>query len=180
MYKDLKENQRQGLRDFIVEATAALGLTPSDAHVSKCLQLQNSLSTRFGVILLGPATSGKTSIAMSLHQALNRLDCKVRQQTPETEAVRRHVINPKACCLNDLYGRYEEATGEWHEGLLPDACRKAMSTFNSDDLISVDKSQCPGQHTWIVLDGPVDSQWVENLNTVLDDSKRWVSFCKYT
>lgn len=37
----------------------------------------------------------------------------------EYKAVKRHVINPKALTLAQLYGSYDAASHEWTDGALP-------------------------------------------------------------
>lgn len=59
------------LRISVREAFATLGLLPNEIQVEKCLQLYEQLVKRMGVVVLGPPSSGKTTIITVLKQVLN-------------------------------------------------------------------------------------------------------------
>ncbi len=48
---------------------------------------------------------------------------------------------------------------EWHDGILANIVREAC------------KDESSARH-WIILDGPVDTYWVESMNSVLDETKK--------
>ena len=60
--------------------------------------------------------------------------------------------------MNELFGTYNELTQQYEDGLVSKIIREFMMDARFFD------------YQWVVFDGPVDSQWGENLNTVLDDS----------
>ena len=68
-------------------------------------------------------------------------------------------INPKGLSIEELFGTFDKESHEWQEGLFTQQYRDYA---NSKD----DKKK------WILLDGPIDYMWVENLNSILDDNKK--------
>jgi len=67
-------------------------------------------------------------------------------------------LNPKVTSTNELYGVVLMATREWKDGLLS----KTMRSLG----------QIPDTNPkWIVLDGDLDANWIESMNSVMDDNK---------
>lgn len=67
-------------------------------------------------------------------------------------------LNPKAVTPQELFGQTDPLSGEWETGVFAATWAK----YNNRTL---------PYNTWITADGPVDTLWIESLNTVLDDNK---------
>ncbi|ESL11724.1 dynein heavy chain [Trypanosoma rangeli SC58] len=144
----IKEIDYADLHPAIVESVKELKLQLVDSQVQKILQLYEALKQRMGVVLVGPGGSGKSTLLRVLRRALQRLGVSVPM----------YVMNPKAMPRTQLLGHMDNDTREWFDGVLTEAAKKVVKEEND-------------VRSWIVCDGDVDPEWVESLNSVLDDNK---------
>jgi dynein heavy chain, axonemal len=136
----------------------AARLQPTEPFLNKTIQLYEMISVRHGLMTVGQPFSGKTAALRMLAAALSAL-AEAGVEGPLFKRVRMRTINPKAVTMGQLYGEADRATQEWKDGVLGSYFRSLAADRSTD-------------RKWLVLDGPVDAIWIENMNTVLDDNKK--------
>lgn len=130
-----------------VMCTKPFNLEFDEKQVRKMLQLKESLDQRMGCVVVGPSGCGKSTLWGVLKAAMIKTGSKVVT----------HVMNPKAMPRQQLLGEMDPDTREWTDGVLTAAARQVVR----EPL----ETRC-----WIVCDGDVDPEWIESLNSVLDDN----------
>ncbi|WWC91126.1 uncharacterized protein L201_006067 [Kwoniella dendrophila CBS 6074] len=140
------------LKAKISEVCKERQLVAGPVWIEKVVQLYQIQNISHGLMMVGPSGSGKTQAWQVLMSALERLDGV--EGTP-------YVIDPKAIDKEALYGTLDPTTREWNDGLFTHILRKIVDNVRGETT----------KRHWIIFDGDVDPEWVENLNSVLDDNK---------
>ncbi|XP_075448514.1 cytoplasmic dynein 2 heavy chain 1 isoform X2 [Ascaphus truei] len=125
---------------------ANLEIIPS--QIKKTLELYEQLRQRMGVVIVGPSGAGKSILWRMLRAALGKVGKVVKQYT----------MNPKAMPRQQLLGHIDMDTREWSDGVLTNSARQVV---REPQEIS----------SWIICDGDIDPEWIESLNSVLDDNR---------
>jgi dynein heavy chain len=138
-------------RDF-----TAKGLQKHPYLLAKTIELYDSKETRHCNMLVGNTLCGKSVVWNGLKDAKTSMarEDKAEGYVP----VIPYVINPKAITLSELYGAYDLATFEWQDGIL------------STQFKVLAESDRP-EEKWVMFDGPVDTLWIESMNSTMDDNK---------
>ncbi|KAG5504517.1 hypothetical protein JKF63_04969 [Porcisia hertigi] len=142
------------MHNALVAVTTQENLQLTAYFERKIFETYEMICVRHGMMLVGYSYGGKTKGLQSLATALG-----IMEQTNKSEhRARMIIINPKSVTMSQLYGKVE-LSGEWTDGILSNRFRQ-LAQDTSEDRV------------WLVLDGPVDAVWIENMNTVLDDNKK--------
>lgn len=130
------------------EVSSGLGYIANDRQIMKCVELLEQLKQRMGVVIVGPSGSGKSTIRNMLFHTLKKMGKNIKQ----------YIFNPKSMPRHQLLGYIDTETRQWTDGVL--TLHSVQVTSEPSDVTS-----------WIVCDGDVDPEWIESLNSVLDDNR---------
>ena len=144
----ITEFEYEELKKALTDVFKEQKLVPNQIQLKKALEVYEQLRQRMGVVIVGPSGSGKSVLWRTLKEALIRTG----------KMVKTYVMNPKAIPRHQLLGHIDVDTREWTDGVLTAASRQVIK-----EPVDV--------QSWIVCDGDIDPEWVESLNSVLDDNR---------
>lgn len=119
--------------------------------------------------MVGPSGCGKSVAWRVLLEAMYRVE-KIKGES--------YIVDPKAISKDELYGKLDNTTLEWTDGVFTGILRRITENVRGES----------SKRHWIIFDGDgtldyfeklkifillcvVDPEWAENLNSVLDDNK---------
>ena len=129
--------------------------------ITKIIQLLETMTVRHGNMIVGTTGTGKSTLSHILAKSLHHLYDDGRED-PWYKPVDIKTLNPKAVTLGELFGETNPYTNEWTEGIVSSVFKSSVEAMETDQA---------HWKRWILFDGPVDTSWVESMNTVLDDNK---------
>ena len=148
----IEEVREDELKNKIIELCQLRNLNPEKKFIDKILQLYSIQKMHHGVMMVGQSGTGKSAAWKILLEALTALD-NIKGES--------YIIDPKAVNKENLYGKLDQTTLDWTDGVFTGTLRKILDNQRGES----------GKRHWIIFDGDVDPEWAENLNSVLDDNK---------
>uniref|UniRef100_A0A672VBK3 Dynein axonemal heavy chain 17 n=1 Tax=Strigops habroptila TaxID=2489341 RepID=A0A672VBK3_STRHB len=145
---DVPRKRDLNFESLVRQAVLDLQLQAEDNFILKVVQLEELLTVRHSVFVVGNAGTGKSQVMKSLNKTYQLM----KRRPVWTD------LNPKAVTNDELFGIINPATREWKDGLFSSIMRELANITHDGPK-------------WMVLDGDIDPMWIESLNTVMDDNK---------
>ncbi|MCP3686381.1 MAG: hypothetical protein GY861_27370, partial [bacterium] len=120
--------------------------------IKKVIQTYETSLVRHGFMIIGDTGTGKSTILECLTEAMSEW----KGPTNKEMKWKIHRMNPKA--IENEYMFIQKKLDTY-----------ILGTFTM--LWKRCNENSPKGQNWLVCDGPIDSIWIESLNTVLDDNK---------
>lgn len=152
-------------KPLLVEELQQAGLHPSTDILSSLEQLSQALGQTSGILLLGPAGSGKTTCWHSLFTIQNRLAAMEDTSAQGCLPVEMTHLYPSVLSPEEFLGWQEGPC--WHQGVLPRLLR-ATSQCKTVDPKSKARGSVRTQH-WVICDGVSSAAWLDSVTCLLRD-----------